>query len=188
SAMVAPFQPIIEAKVNYDLFREKNIITPKENALNLSRRHTETASWLSQQIQKAAGIDARKIDYIIRSQFSYVGNEGLKAIDKVAEMSGAKEPNNHNDFDLTDLGLFKRSPAYNSEAVQEMISFAREWGLDRSKDYKEFQNLAGKYFDATTDEDKEDYANQLIDLSKLLLANWKASGVEDKAKAKKKKY
>jgi len=184
SIMGGPMQPIIESMTNYDFFRDKNIITPNENVLNLALRHTETASWLSQQIQKVAGIDARKIDHVIRSQFSYVGNEGLKAIDKTVEFTGGKEPEQRNDFDITDLGLFKRSPAYNSPAVQNMMEFAKEWNLDRSKDYKEFKNLVAKYFDATTDEEKDEYAKQMIDLSNLLMANWKRSGVTDKAKAK----
>ena len=65
-----------------------------------------------------------------------------------------------------------------------MMEFAKEWNLDRSKDYKEFKNLVAKYFDATTDKEKDEYAKQMIDLSNLLMSHWKRSGIKDKAKAK----
>lgn len=77
------------------------------------------------------------------------------------------------EFDITDLGLFKRSPAYNSPAVQAMIEFAKEHRLNRSGDYKDFKELVKKYFDATDDEEKDDFAKQMIDLSNLLMDKWK---------------
>jgi hypothetical protein len=187
STLFGPAEPIIETISNYDEFRDKHIISPEEDELNLALRHTETASWLSQQIQKVAQIDARKIDFLIRSQFSYVGNEGLKLTDKAAKLAGADIQTNRNDFDLTDLGIFKRTPAYNAPVVQDMMEFAKEWRLDRSREYKEFKNLAAKYFDTDDDSKKEEYSKQMIDLAQNLLDTWKAQGIDEKVKAKEQK-
>jgi hypothetical protein len=187
SVIFGPYQSVAGAMANKDIFRGKHIISPDEEGLNLALRHTETASWLSQQIQKVAGIDARKLDYIIRSQFSYVGNEGLKLTDKVAKMAGANIQTNRNDFDITDLGFFKRSPAYNAPVVQDMMEFAKEWRLDRSREYKEFKGLAAKYFDTDDDSKKEEYSKQMIDLAQNLLDTWKAQGIDEKIKAKDQK-
>jgi hypothetical protein len=187
STLFGPAQPIIETMSNYDEFRDKHIISPEEDELNLALRHTETASWLSQQIQKVAGMDARKIDFLIRSQFSYVGNEGLKLTDKAAKLAGADIHTNRNDFDLTDLGIFKRTPAYNAPVVQDMMEFAKEWRLDRSREYKEFKGLAAKYFDTDDDSKKEEYSKQMIDLAQNLLDTWKAQGIDEKIKAKDQK-
>ena len=186
STLFGPAEPIIETLANYDEFRDKHIISPEEDALDLSLRHTETASWLSQQIQKVAPIDARKMDFLIRSQFSYVGNEGLKLTDKAASLAGADIATNRNDFDLTDLGVFKRSPAYNAQVVQDMMQFAKQWRLDRSREYKEFKGIAAKYFDTEDNSEKEKYSQQMIDLAQNLLDTWKAQGVEEKVKEKEK--
>lgn len=177
-----PFQGLVEGMTNYDFFRERTIIPPDEDPLNLALRHTETASRLGQTLQDLTGIDGRKIDHFIKRQFSYTGSTAIKLSDL------GKEDSRHK-FDLTDTGLFKRSPAYNAKSVQEMISFAKEWGLTRTPPYKGFNQIVGAYFAAETDEEREAIADEMINYSKNLLEAWQKEAMEkrqeERAEAKK---
>ncbi len=178
--IAGPYQTVIEGMANYDFFRERNIIPIDEDALNLAMRHTETASRLGQLLQRfsqieaikyipfvqnLADIDARKWDHFLQRQFSYTGAFALKLSDIGRDDSRHK-------FDFTDTGLFKRSPAYNSKSVQDMIAYAKEFGLTRVPAYKAFNGIVGDYFNADTDEQREEIGNQLIDYSKELLKTW----------------
>lgn len=189
-----PYQAIIEGMANYDFFRDRTIIPPDEDVLNLALRHTETASRLGQYGQSASealakilhrkgiAIDARMIDHYIKRQFSYTGNLALKLSDI------GKEDSRH-EFDLTDTGFFKRTPAYSSVSVQEMISYAKEWGLTKSPGYKGFNKIVGAYFDAKTGEERERIAEEMINYSRELLQAWKEQEMErvqeERAEAKK---
>jgi len=190
--LAGPYQAIIEGYGNYDFFREHTIIPPDEDALNLSLRHTETASRLGQFLQAASekafglfgnsGIDARKWDHFLLRQFSYTGSFALKLSDIGVEKG-------RHEFDLSDTGLFKRSPAYNSVSVQDMIQFAKGNGLTKSPPYKAFNKLVGKYFNADTDQEREEIGKELIDYSKNLMEEWKKRDIseyqEKRAEAKK---
>lgn len=180
--LAGPYQGIIEGLTNYDFFREKNIVPPNEDPLNLALRHTETASRIGQLIQNIAGIDGRKVDHFIKRQFSYTGSIAIKLSDI------GKEDSRH-EFDLTDTGFFKRTPAYSSKSVQEMISYAKEWGLNRTPAYKGFNEIVGKYFNAETGEDREKIAEEMIEYAKELLKLWKRAQMDEtqkeRAEAKK---
>lgn len=180
--IAGPYQTIIEGMANYDFFRERNIIPVDEDPLNLALRHTETASRFGQLLQKYTSIDGRKWDHFLQRQFSYTGSFTLKLSDI------GKEDSRHK-FDLTDTGLFKRSPAYNSVSVQKMISYAKEFGLTKTPAYKSFNGMVGEYFAATDDEQQEQIGKQLIDYGKELLTDWKANNMDERkieqAEAKK---
>jgi hypothetical protein len=177
-----PYQGIVEVLTNKDFFRDRNIIPPDEDALNLTLRHTETASRLGQLIQNIAGIDARMVDHFIKRQFSYTGG----VVEKLSDIG--KEDSRHK-FDLTDTGFFKRTPAYSSKSVQDMISFAKEWGLNKTPPYKAFNKIVGEYFDAKTGEERERIAEEMINYSKELLEAWKKEQMDqfqkERADAKK---
>jgi hypothetical protein len=180
----APLTPIVEGVTNHDFFRDKTIIPANEDGLNLALRHTETASRLGHLLQKATGIDGRQIDHFIRGQFSYVGNAAIK-------LSDIDKDDSKNEFNLTDLGFFKQSPAYNSTPVQDMLKFAEEWNLKTSRDYKDFSKEARNYFDKKTDAEKDEAAKPLVEHAKLLLMKWKREGIDqqkiDKFNSKNKK-
>lgn len=160
-----PYQTIIEGIANYDFFRERTIIPPDEDPLNLALRHTETASRLGQLLQRMTSIDARKWDHFIQRQFSYTGAFALKVSDL------GRDDSRH-EFDFTDTGLFKRSPAYNSISVQNMIQYAKEFGLTKTPAYKAFNGIVRDYFNADTDEQREEVGKQLIEYSKELYKTW----------------
>jgi hypothetical protein len=177
-----PAQPAVESMVNYDFFRNKSIIPDEENGLDLSLRHTENGSRLGQFIQKMAGIDSRKIDHMIRAQFSYVGNMAIK-------VSDVGRSDSRNQFDLTDTGLFKKSPAYNSPPVQDLLHFAQRWDLTKQAAYREFKGKAGEYFNAKGDKEKDKKAKELIEFAKELMSYWKEIEIDkhqkERADAKK---
>lgn len=158
SVIFGPAQSFVEGIANYDAFRDKTIIPPHEQPLALELRNTERASRLGKAIQSVAGIDARKIDHIIKSNASYYGKTALK-------ISDIGRDDKQNEFGMEDLGFFKETPAYNSKPVQKYLKLVQELGLTRSSEYKEFKALSEKYFGAKTDEEKESLAKQLIDFA-----------------------
>lgn len=141
SAMAGPLRTGVELMTNYDFFRDKPLVPPYEESLALELRNTEGASRIGQLIQKAAGMDARKADHLIRSSFSYYGNFALRLGDIDRE-------DGRNQFDMTDLGFFKHSPAYNSAVVTDLTRFATEYGLTSTREFKAFRKIADAYFDA----------------------------------------
>jgi hypothetical protein len=164
------FQSIIEATTNWDFFRDKYTIQPDEDALYLALRHTESASRLGQWLEKNTGWDGRKWDHFIKGSFSYMGNLATDVSDLGRE--GSKYG-----FDITDTGLFKNSPAYNSPAVQDFLKFAKGYDLTLSSEYKDFSALAAEYFSATKDEDKDRLARELIEYAEYQLQTWKEEDI-----------
>ncbi len=170
--IAGPYQTVIEGMANYDFFRERNIIPVDEDPLNLAMRHTETASRLGQLLQKFTSIDGRKWDHFLQRQFSYTGAFALK-------LSDIGRDDSRHEFDFTDTGLFKRSPAYNSVSVQNMIGYAKEFGLTKTPAYKAFNGIVGDYFNADTDEQREEIGKQLIDYGKELYNTWKSEKMDE---------
>lgn len=168
--LAGSFQPEIEVMVNKSFFTGKPIIPAYEEPLDLSLRHTEHASRLGLAAQKIAHIDARKFDYWVRAHFSYTGGMAIK-------LSNLGDDTKQTP-DITDIGFFKRTPAYNSKSVQEMLDYAKSFNKTRGKDFKAFTELAGQYFDAKTDKEKEMISTQMIDIAKILLTEWKSEEAE----------
>ncbi len=54
-------------------------------------------------------------------------------------MVGDRDKKYH--FDLPDVGLMKRSPAYNFEPVQQMLSYAKEQGIGQRKEIRFFNEI-----------------------------------------------
>jgi len=166
-------RPVIEGIANYDFYREKTVIPAHEDKLALELRHTESASSIGKLVQSVAGVDARKVDHFIRGQFSYFGNAAMKTSDM------AFSDNTQENWDIIDLGFFKRSPAYNSVSVQELLKFAKEWDLEKSKDYREFADQATEYFKLKDDSEKEKAGMELIDHAKALMLKWQSENVKE---------
>jgi hypothetical protein len=181
--VLIPIAPAVAENImNYDLFRDKAIVPPAENNLNLAMRNTETASRAGQALQEVSGIDARKIDHFIKGQFSYYGSTALK-------LSDIGKENSKNKFGISDLGFFKETPAYNSKEVQDFMAYINEYGLNRSGYYQSFSRKAKEYFNAKTDEEKEVKARILRKYAKENLERLKESNMDErqKEKAEKKK-
>lgn len=141
SAMAGPLKTLVETATNYDFFRDKPIVPPEEDKLALALRNTKQASRVSQVLQDLTNTDARYWDHILESQLSYYGKTAVKASDLGREGS-------RHQFDLSDLGFFKQSPAYNSAIATTVIRMASEYGLTSTPEYKRFREAADAYFAA----------------------------------------
>lgn len=93
-----------------------------ENDLDLSLRHTETASLLGQWLQSASNVDARKIDHFIQGQFGYFGKAAMK-LSNINREDGGKS------FDITDLGFFKESPGIIHQMFKIYGTMQKDGGL-----------------------------------------------------------
>ena len=149
NALWGPYQGLIQALSNYDFFRKKHIIPPQEDQLKISLRNTDRGSRIGQMIQDISGIgqdeanlDARKVDFFIRSQFSYFGNTALKLSDVGRKAGEGFE------FHLGDLGVFKQTPVWSAKDVQWVIETAKKEGALRDPDYVEMNQLIQGYFNA----------------------------------------
>lgn len=165
SALSGPGRSFIEVMANYDFFRNKHIIPSNEEGKAMELRHTDKGSRLGQGIQKAFGMDARMADHFIKSSFSYFGGLGTKLSDIGKEGS-------QNEFNLSDLGLFKQSPVYNSISVQELMSLAKKYDLLRHPDYQELNYLIRDYFDAQTPADKKEVGKTIRKYSRDVIKDW----------------
>jgi hypothetical protein len=177
--IAGPGQGILESITNYDFFREKTIVPPYENALDLSLRNTENSSRLGKMLQEMMGVDARKIDHFIKSQTSYFGNAALK----ISDIGADRGPK----FGMSDLGFFRETPAYNSPKVQELLQYAKTWGLSTSSTMKEFGRVAKEYFNAKTNKEKDEMAAILVDFADKTLTEWKAKNMDEQRQEKRQK-
>jgi len=172
-ALAGPFQGLIQSISNYDFFRKKHIIPPQEENLKISKRNTDRASRLGQMIQSISGIgqeeaplDARKIDFFLRSQFSYFGNFALKLSDI------GREEGEGFDFHLGDLGIFRQSPVWNAKDVQWVIETAKKEGVLRDPDYVEMNYLIQEFFNAKDDKQKSKRGKDIREYATRLRKFW----------------
>lgn len=190
ASLTGPFRPLIEILANKDFFRDKAIVPHHEANLDISLRKTEGASRLGKASAKAIQalvnlvnkefqVDPSQMDHLIRGQLTYFGNMAIK-ISNIGTPQGEKQK-----LDVTDIGLIKRSPAYNSAPVQNMMEFAQRWQLTLSKEYKLFKDLSVEYFEATDPEKKDEMAKSLREYATNLLKKWKDDGEAKKKQEKK---
>ncbi len=161
-------KPVIEAMTNYDSFRGKNIVPIWEINKKISDRKSNVyASKLGKTIQSMSltltgennGIDARKVDFLIKSMFSYYGKTAISLSEIGVEGSSHQ-------FSIRDLGFFKNSPAYNSKDVQKYMEYAEKNSLTSTNIYKAFKTKVTEYFDAPTSKERELKAKELREKAK----------------------
>lgn len=173
SALAGPGRAIFESMANYDFFRQKHIIPPREKQLKISKRNTDRASRIGRMIQEISGIasgepqlDARLIDQFIKGQFTYFGNFALKLSDI------GREKGEGFDFHLGDLGIFKQTPVWNSKDVQWVIKKGKEEGMLRDPDYAELNYLIQEFFNAPNDKEKTERGKVVREYSSKLRKFW----------------
>jgi hypothetical protein len=96
--------------------------------------------------------DARKIDFILRSQFTYFGTAAMSASDIGRE-------DKKKDW-TTALGFFKPSPMYSSPDVQWCIKYAEKNNLSSNSDIQQLYKWMRAYYNAPDDETKDEYASK----------------------------
>jgi hypothetical protein len=126
----APFPGLFEAAANYDFFRNRHIVPKWEEELDLElRKGTGKASRLGQAIQQAAGVDARKVDFFIESQFGYAGRYA-KQFSDIGRESGERRPPTALEW----MGLGTGTPGYSNPDVQWIMNIAASRGIHAAPD------------------------------------------------------
>ncbi len=172
-ALTGPFRGLMETVANYDFFRGKHLVPPKEKNKALELRHTHWGSRLGQTVQKIAGVDARLIDHFIKSNLSYFGEKAL-------QLSDIGRDDTRYDFDLSDTGIFRNSPVYTSKHVQEVMKMVKEYGLERDSDYLEMNRLIRQYFETESKALRDEQGEVIRDFAKELLGKWEDEGVKER--------
>lgn len=178
-ALAGPFQGVVQALTNYDLFRQKHIVPIFEENLELGLRKTWRASRLGQLIQEVVGVDARKIDFLARQQFGYFGQYATRLSD-----IGRPEART---MGMTDTGLFKGAPAAAALDVQWVMNRAKERGALSTKEFRQFREHVNRYYDAESRVMKEAAAKALRFQAARLRAKWEANPPRPKAEQKRAK-
>lgn len=125
ASFAGPYQALFQAAANYDFFRDRPIVPRWEENLALELRTYNRASRLGQAIQRAIGVDARKIDFVIEQQFGYLGRYAVDASD-----TGRKDKHG---LTLSSTGVLGSSPASTSIDARWVTDLAEERGLAPSK-------------------------------------------------------
>lgn len=141
SVLAGGYKPFVEVLTNYDFFRDQTIIPPDEVGLKLEYRDTSKASRLGQALQSAVGVDARQLDYLIKSTTSYYGDLALRTADIGRE--DTRYP-----FNWSLSGLLKGDPLYDSRNVQKVMQFVKENGIHWSDPlYQELNQIISSYYE-----------------------------------------
>ncbi|RTL20774.1 MAG: hypothetical protein EKK55_17465 [Rhodocyclaceae bacterium] len=178
SALFGPFQGVAQAIMNRDQFRQKSIVPQYEEKLALDLRDVSGASRVAQSLQKAIGVDARKIDFLMGELFGYVGTTISKASD-----IGRKDKRG---LGLQDTGLIVSSPAFAARDVQWVMQRAAELGLEQGADAKRIKNLTAAYWKAEGNQGKDDAAKVLVAVASDIRRRWEENMDSQKEIAKKK--
>lgn len=124
-----PSPGLFEAAANYDFFRDRSIVPKWEEGLDLElRKGAGKASRLGQAIQQAIGVDARKVDFFIESQFGYAGRYAIQASD--IGRAGERRPPTALEW----IGLGTGTPGYSNPDVQWIMDTAERRGIHAAPD------------------------------------------------------
>ncbi len=167
--MIAPVDPEVmatgglggvgQAIMNRDLFRNQYIVDPNEEKMHVElRKGTKNASNLGQILQKATGdnIDARTIDFLLRSQLGGVGTQAAQLSD-VGEEGGSRR------LGMTSAGIFTGSPGTAARDVQFVLKEAEARNESNSDVVEELREIKRAYNEAGTAADRERLSTALID-------------------------
>lgn len=122
--LAGSFRPFIEASTNYSWFTGRPIVPTFEANKDLDlRKGTKNASELGQAIQKAIGVDARKVDHIVTSLFGGFGRIAAARSSDPGWWLGAAS------------GMSSRSPAWEAEDVQWAMDYAERRGIGGRKEF-----------------------------------------------------
>ena len=154
----------VQAVANKDLFRDKAIVPVHEENIDLELRNYDRASRFGKITGEAIGVDPRKIDFFMKSQFAFFGQMAAKISDVGREDRRA--------IGLPEPGLFVASPAYTARDVQWVFDTAGRRKLTRRKEYQKMVKLLDRYFDAKTELERDEKAAELRAFAGRVRASW----------------
>jgi len=184
SAIAGPYGTLVEMAANYDFFRKKNIIPSYEANKKLSLREGDKyASNLGKVIQNATGVDARKVDFLIKDMFTYYGDWATKA-SNIGDSTKRS-------FDLPTTGFLRNDAVSQNLDVKWVENAAESYGITQKLPYRlttsrdlavlharlrsdffALKDAEKKYYKIKTDEEKDLAAKELRKLATLLRKSW----------------
>lgn len=127
AGLLGGYSGFVGILANRDYFRQKHIIPPDEEDISIMLRRTEYASKFGKLVQHKSDLltkkeghylfDARMVDQLITGQLAYYGDYFLK----VMEMVLPGESNRKYQWDLTDTGIWRSAPVYNTPDVSYLL-------------------------------------------------------------------
>ena len=169
--MAGSFKPFIEAMTNYSWFTDRNIVPQYENGKDLDlRKGTKNASEVGQAIQKAIGVDARKVDHVLGSMFGGFGRIATARSTDPGWWAGAV------------AGMSSRSPSYEARDVEWVMAYADKRGIAGREVFTRLRSNLKKVNEATNAAERDRLAQdaraQATRLRALIEANpkvWNAA-------------
>jgi hypothetical protein len=156
---------------NYSWFTDRNIVPQYENGKDLDlRKGTKNASEVGQAIQKAIGVDARKVDHVLGSMFGGFGRIATARSTDPGWWAGAV------------AGMSSRSPSYEARDVEWVMAYADKRGIAGREVFTRLRSNLKKVNEATNAAERDRLAQdaraQATRLRALIEANpkvWNAA-------------
>ena len=167
SVLALGYPGMVQAMANYDFFRDRSIVPPHEEKLDLDLRNTQNASRLARAFQSVSGIDSRKIDFLLREQFGYVGGFA-------AAVSDINRPGRRG-LGVEQTGLVVGAPAYAARDVQWVLNTAAKRGLTFRPEIRTLNSMLNSYWEAPDNEEKDQAAARLRKWATTTRKRWEAN-------------
>jgi len=155
-----PVGAAVDAARNIDTWNDRQLVPEREKNLRLDdpNRHQERASRLGQGLGWATRIDARKVDYFIRSTTGMVGQLAQGLSDTGREGKGVN---------VEATGLFKPDPVAHARDVEWLNQKFTEWGVTKNADMQQLKAKVDAWYDAD-EADKPELGEQVRELAREL--------------------
>lgn len=157
SATFGALRGPIESITNYDSFKNGPIVPYHEDKLALEFRNPASASRIGKLLQDVIGMDARKVDHLLRSQLGGTGDLALKASD----IGRGDKPGAVRSAAGSLVGVTAQSPATVARDVADVFAWARRYKQESSAAVRELSRLRKVYFAAAPGRERDDAAKAL---------------------------
>jgi hypothetical protein len=157
-------QPFMEAMVGKDFFRDRYVVPPWEDDLDLELRdNVDKSSRIGQLLQRLLRVDARKIDHVFSGMLGTAGRVGLALTDV-----GREEREAGRRVGMMTTGLLRPGAVYSSRDVQWCMEYAKRKGLSQHRYLRGLGQRLNAYSQATTAEARERAGKHVRDYAKWL--------------------
>ena len=151
-----PLSAMAQVALNRDTFRDRYIVPPYEEKLDLALRDTSTASAIGRALQELVGVDARQIDFVIQTFGGW--GQLLTSIGKPGSTTETKL--------MQATGILRQSPAWSSTSVQRLMELAQRAGMPTPD---ALRALLRAYNQARTARQRQEIATRMQQTAKQLM-------------------
>jgi predicted RNA methylase len=126
SIMPVAIMPWVEIWSNYDMFRDRNIVSPYDTDLPPELQYSRWTSTTAKTIGNVMGVSPSKIDHIAYGYFAGLGRAAMEAPSVLTRLSGQSSAPAGGASDLPVVGTFFRPRALSAQAtsLQDLYDFS----------------------------------------------------------------